>query len=134
MLKSTGCTSGQERKVRRVERRRERRQVKRIVDWRWNEMDNCREFKAIFMADGKNKCQAKWLDERTLVRFAGGKLSEFLLPNSLLKEETESGEIEYSKITQIDSEYLTTKLDTLNIKLDVPTYTSLETSQSYEEQ
>lgn len=54
--------------------------------------------------------------------------------NGLLKEETESGELEYSKIIQSDSEYLTIKLDTLNIKIDLPTYTSLETSQSYQEQ
>lgn len=134
MLKHIDCTFGQERSVRRLERRRERRQVKRIVEWRWNEMDDCREFKVVFMADGKDKCQAKWLDEGTLVKFAGGKLSEFLLMNGLLKEETESGELEYSKIIQSDSEYLTIKLDTLNIKIDLPTYTSLETSQSYQEQ
>lgn len=117
-----------------MERRRERRQVRRIVDWRWNEMDDCREFKVVFNADGKDVFQAKWLDEGTLVKFAGGKLSEFLLMYGLLKEETESGEVEYSKITQSDSEYLTVKLDTLNIKIDLPTYNSLETSQSYEEQ
>ena len=133
MQRSTG-TSGQASKAWRAARRRERREVVRIAEWRWNEFDDCREFKVIFKADGKDRCQAKWVDEGILLRCAAGKFSEFLLMNGLLAGETESGELEYTKMTQIGAEYIPAKLDTLNIKIDLPTSTSLETSQSYGEQ
>lgn len=56
-------------------RRRERREVKRIVKWRWNGLDDCREFMVVFKAEGNDRCQAKWIDEETLLRCAAGKFT-----------------------------------------------------------
>lgn len=54
--------------------------------------------------------------------------------NGLIREENSDGELEFAKLTKIDNDYVPIKLDTLSIKIDLPTSTSIETSQTNEEQ